>query len=601
MNRKHFLFSLFLILFLSLQANSQKLNPETTEYRYWIFFKDKGKFKPVEILLPGSEAYEVAKSELTEKAIWRRSKVLPDERVINYDDIPVNSEYIDEIKKIGLVPHAVSKWFNAVSVTAKKDKLDMVKRLGFVDKIEGVNFLEYVKIPSYKKIIDTFTVQPENEFKYNYGISYWQNRQINVPVLHNYGITGYGVTVGVCDDCFNWRMHQALKTRKVMDEYDWINKDDSVQYQVSPNQIPSDPFDHDDHGTATLSTIGGFYPGQLIGPAFDAEFYLSKTEYNPTETPVEEDYWVEAVEWMESQGIEVISCSLIYKPFDLPHNQYIYADMNGKTTIIVRAAEHASLLGVVVVNSMGNERQTDPPSIVSPPDGEHVIAVGAVDSSGNIAYFSSNGPTSDGRTKPDVVAMGMDVYTAVSYSSTYDTAGYMFANGTSFSAPLVAGVCALILSAHPELIPGQVTEALKMTANNKENPNNVYGWGLVNAYDAVLYHGIIMSNKPEIEEVGDNTKITIYVVSKNSVNPESVKMHYSLNGGEYRGLLMGLEEKENETNSGGYSVSVPFDLKSESISFYFSASDLEKSITVPFNAPQKFFYIDHETRELAIY
>jgi len=599
--KKFLLFLYFLILLLSLPANSQKLNPETTEYRYWVFFKDKGKFKPVEILLPASDAYETAKSELTEKAIWRRSKVLSEDRIINYDDIPVNSEYINEIKKIGLTPHAISKWMNAVSVTAKKDKLDKVKRLGFVDKIEGVNFLEYVRIPNYRKVIDSISGQPAGIYKYDYGISFWQNQQINVPILHNYGITGLGVTVGMCDDGFNWRMHEALKTRKIIDEYDWINKDDSVQYQVAPNQIPSDPFDQDDHGTATLTTLGGFFPGQVIGPAFDAEFYLSKTEFNPTETPVEEDYWVEAVEWMEANGVDVISCSLIYKPYDLPHNQYIYADMNGKTTIIVRAAEHAASLGIVVVNSMGNERQTDPPSIVSPPDGEHVIAVGAVDSSGHIAYFSSNGPTSDGRTKPDVVAMGSDVYTAVSYSSTYDTSGFMFANGTSFSAPLVAGVCALILSAHPELTPEQVAEALKMTADKKDEPNNVYGWGLVNAYDAVLYHGIIMSNKPEIEEVGDNTKITIYVISKNVIDIESVKMYYSINGGEYRELTMGLEEKLEDTNSGKYFVSVPFDLKSESVSFYFSASDLEKSITVPFNAPQKFFYINQETKELAIY
>jgi hypothetical protein len=304
---------------------------------------------------------------------------------------------------------------------------------------------------------------------------------------------------------------------------------------------------------------------------------------------------------MEGQGVDVISCSLIYKPFDLPNNQYIYADMNGKTTIIVRAAEHAASLGVVVVNSMGNERQTDPPSIVSPPDGANVVAVGSVDSSGNIAYFSSNGPTSDGRIKPDVVAMGVDVYTAVSYSTTSDTAGCMFANGTSFSAPLVAGVCALMLSAHPELTPKQVTEALKMTADRKDNPDNVYGWGLINALDALLYNGMVMSNKPVIYEIGENTKITMYAVSKNGVNPESVKMYYSINGSQYSQLLMGLEEKIDDNNSGRYFVSVPFELKSESVSFYFTASDSEKSITVPYNAPQKFFYFNQETKELEVY
>lgn len=377
-----------------------------------------------------------------------------------------------------------------------------------------------------------------------------------MPELHDIGVTGFGTTVGMCDDGFNWRKHEALNTRKVKGEYDWIFKDDSVQYQRSPNQIPGDSYDQDGHGTSTMSTLGGFMQGQLIGPAFDVDFYLSKTEKGESETPVEEDFWLEGVEWMESQGVEVISSSLIYKPFDLPNNQYYYKDMNGNTTIIVRAAEHAATLGIVVVNSMGNEMQTTPPSIVSPPDGEHVIAVGAVDSAGQIAYFSSNGPTSDGRMKPEVVAMGVDVYAAASYSFTYDTAGYSYVSGTSFSGPLTAGVCALILSVHPELTPDQVKEALKMTANRKDAPNNVYGWGLVNAFDAALYYGMIMSNKPEISQVGDNQSISINVFSKNTIVPESVKLFYSINGGEFVGLPMMLAEKTGENNSGKYSVSV---------------------------------------------
>lgn len=583
------------------QLFSQKLNPETTEYRYWIYFKDKGDYKPGVILLPGTEGYNLAKIELTEKALWRRSKVLSPEMIVGYDDIPVKQEYIDAVVKLGVIPHAKSKWLNAVSIKAKKDKLDEIKKLGFVEKIEGVGYLEKVKITPQKTKKLNQSTEVFAKTKYDYGYSYWQNEQINVPKLHNIGVTGYGVTVGMCDDGFNWRMHEALKTRKVKGEFDWIFKDDSVQYQISPNQIPGDSYDQDGHGTATMSTLGGFFEGQLIGPAFDVNFYLSKTEVGVTETPVEEDFWLEAVEWMESQGAEVITSSLIYKPFDLPHNQYYYKDMNGKTTIIVRAAELAAKFGVVVVNSMGNERQTQPPSIVSPPDGENVIAVGAVDSAGHIAYFSSNGPTSDGRMKPDVVAMGVDVYAAASYSFTYDTSGYSYVSGTSFSGPLTAGVCALILSVHPELTPDQVKEALKMTANKKDSPNNIYGWGLINAFDAALYYGLIISNKPEILQVGDNQSISINVYSNNTIVTESVKMFYSMNGGEFVGLPMMLAEKSGENNSGKYTVSVPFDMKSENVKFYFSASDNMSSKSVPYLAPLKFFYFDPETKYLEIY
>ena len=580
---------------------SQKLNPETTEYRYWIFFKDKGNYKPGDILAPGSEGYNIAKAELTEKALWRRSKVLAPEMVVNYNDIPVKQEYIDAVVKLGLTPHAVSKWFNGVSIKAKKDKLDEIKKLPFVEKIEGVGFLEFVKVtPSGK------TIKEENKYysaktKLDYGYSYWQNEQINVPRLHDFGVTGYGVTVGMCDDGFNWRRHEALMTRNVKGEYDWIFKDDSVQYQTQPNQMPGDSYDQDGHGTSTMSTLGGYFPGQLIGPAFDVEFYLSKTEAGASETPVEEDFWLEGVEWMESQGVEVISSSLIYKPFDLPNNQYSYKDMNGKTTVIVRAADLAAKLGVVVVNSMGNEYQTTPPSIVSPPDGENVIAVGAVDSAGRIATFSSNGPTSDGRIKPDIVAMGVDVYAAASYSFTYDTAGYSYVSGTSFSGPLTAGVCALILSVHPELTPLQVLEALKMTANKKDSPGNVYGWGLINAYNAALYYGMIISNKPEITEVGENQSISISVLSNNNIVPESVKMFYSMNGGEFTERQMVLTEKSGENNSGKYTATVPFDVRTDNVKFYFKASDDKDSRTAPFMAPARFFYFDQETKKLVIY
>lgn len=580
---------------------AQKLNPETTEYRYWIFFKDKGEYKPGDVLTPGSEGYNSAKSGLTEKALWRRSKMLTPEMLVNYNDIPVKQEYIDGVVKLGLTPHAVSKWFNALSIKAKKEKLDEIKKLPFVEKIEGVGYLEFVKITPGTKIINEQNRYYQAKTKYDYGYSYWQNEQINVPKLHNYGVTGYGVTVGMCDDGFNWRQHEALMTRNVKDEYDWIFKDDSVQYQTQPNQMPGDSYDQDGHGTATMSTLGGYFPGQLIGPAFDVEFYLSKTEAGASETPVEEDYWLEALEWMESQGAEVVSSSLIYKPFDLPNNQYTYKDMNGKTTVIVRAAELAAKLGVVVVNSMGNESQTTPPSIVSPPDGENVIAVGAVDSAGRIAYFSSNGPTADGRIKPDVVAMGVDVYAAASYSFTYDTAGYSYTSGTSFSGPLTAGVCALILSVHPELTPQQVLEALKMTANKKDNPGNVYGWGLINAYDAALYHGMIISNKPEVTDNGESQSISVYVLSNNAIVSESVKMFYSANGGEFNEVQMVLTEKAGENNSGKYTATVPFDVRSENIKFYFSASDDKDSRIAPYRAPEKFFYFEQDTKKLVIF
>lgn len=604
--KKKFLFSSISLLLLISNYSvsySQSLFPDSIAYRYWIYFKDKGQYKPGDNIEQGSDAYNIAKSELTERALWRRSKVLPENKIVNYCDIPVNIDYVEKIKSIGLNPLAVSKWFNAVSVNATRGELNKIKKLDFVSKIEAVHFLELVRFFKSSKVPQFNTINfSKKKIKYDYGSSFWQNEQIRVPILHYCGITGWGVKLGMCDDGFNWRNHQALRSAKVIDEYDWIFKDDSTRNQYLPNQFPEDVWDQDAHGTSTMSTIGGFYEGELIGAAYEVEFYLSKTEDDKDETPVEEDYWLEAVEWMEAQGVDIITSSLIYKPYDPPNDSYNYKDMDGNTTVIVRAADYAAHLGVVVLNSMGNERQTNPPSVVSPPDGDSVIAVGAVDSAGFIANFSSNGPTSDGRIKPDVVALGLDVYSAMSETVSWDDSSFAYSSGTSFSCPITAGVCALILSANPELTPMQVVDALKMTADKKDNPDNVYGWGLINAYNAALYNGMIMSNKPEIKIEDDKITVSIYIISRNIINTDSAKLYYSAEGGDnFVEAPLKIVEKFDETNSGRYSASLPAGFNFEILKLYFIGEDSQKVVTAPYNAPKKFFVFDNNTKKLEIY
>jgi serine protease AprX len=581
-------------------AYSQSIKPDSIAYRYWIYFKDKGKYKHDEKLEQGSEGYLLAKSTISDKAFKRRKKVLSENELIRYQDLPVYIEYIQAINNLGIQTISVSKWLNAVSVIAVKSELEKIKSLGIVEKIEGVHFLEKVKSFTSGEKRNIFQ-KLDSLNKYNYGESFWQNEQIKVPLLHNIGITGFGITVGMCDDGFNWRNHQALRTRKVVAEYDWSYKDEFTFNQVSPDQYPSDNWDQDGHGTETMSSLGGFYEGRLIGPAFDVDFYLSKTEVDGSETPVEEDYWLEAIEWMESQGVEVVSSSLIYKPFDDPNNKYTYQDMNGNTTIIARASKMAVYLGVVVCNSMGNEWQTEPPSIVSPPDADSVIAVGAVDSAGIITYFSSNGPTSDNRIKPDVVAMGEYVWTAMSKTASTDDSTYSHVSGTSFSCPITAGVCALILSAHPELTPLQVREALRNTADRSSKPDNVYGWGLINAYSAALYYGLFFSNKPEIEITNNSIKISTHLISKNLIDEESVQLNLSQNGTDkFKNYKLTMTDRLDDNNSGKYFIEIPKEKDFDFLKMYFTASDKEKNITSPYSAPKSLLIYHPDNKQFEI-
>jgi len=223
---------------------------------------------------------------------------------------------------------------------------------------------------------------------------------------------------------------------------------------------------------------GGLQEGQLIGPAFGADFILAKTENTDSETPVEEDNWAAAAEWAESLGADVISSSLGYLEYDSPFPSYTFRDMNGQTALSTRAAEMAAERGVVVVNSAGNSGFDNAHNTLgAPADGAHVLAIGAVDPRGARASFSSVGPSADGRIKPDFAAQGVSVKVA----SPGTVSAYGTANGTSFSCPLTAGVVALLLQVNPAASPDDVAGVLRATASRAGIPDNLLGWGIINA------------------------------------------------------------------------------------------------------------------------
>jgi subtilisin family serine protease len=220
-----------------------------------------------------------------------------------------------------------------------------------------------------------------------------------------------------------------------------------------------------------------------VGPAFGAHFILAKTENTDSETPVEEDNWAAAAEWAESLGADVISSSLGYLEYDSPFPSYTFRDMNGQTAISTRAAEMAAARGVVVVSSAGNSGP-DPQhnTLGAPADGAHVLAIGAVTAAGTRTSFSSVGPSADGRVKPDLAAQGQAVRVALPGTvNRYGTA-----NGTSFSCPLTAGVVALLLQVNPGAGVDDVAAVLKATASQAAAPDNLLGWGIVNAHAATL-------------------------------------------------------------------------------------------------------------------
>jgi subtilisin family serine protease len=244
------------------------------------------------------------------------------------------------------------------------------------------------------------------------------------------------------------------------------------------------------HGLATTSIALGFDEGDLVGPAYLAEVLAATTEYAPTETHAEEDFFVAGMEWLEANGVDVVNVSLGYSLFDPGEGDYSYEDMDGNTTIVTRAVDAAAALGVAVVVSAGNSGDDPWQYITAPADADSAIAVAAVFSTGERASFSGVGPTADGRIKPDLAAMGVDVYHARFEGD------YGFGNGTSFSAPMVSGVVCQLLEANPALNPIQVREVLRQSASQAASPDTLLGWGIVDAA-AALALALVVEPPPE--------------------------------------------------------------------------------------------------------
>lgn len=448
----------------------------------WVYFADKGDNL--------SEKLNQVEATLTEKAYRRRLRNRGANHLVDYYDIPVNSEYVNDVASLVNRVRHKSRWLNAVSVEATPQQIQTLSQRNYVKKLDRV-FTKTEPLPV--KIEGELTAPPleksESPHSFNYGFSYDQINQINVIPLHDMGLNGSGVTIAMLDAGFNNLQHEALSQLNILHTWDFVNGDSIVSDE--PGQMGTG-----NHGTYTLSALAGFQEGSLIGPAFGADFLLAKTENTDWERHIEEDAWVAGAEWADSLGADIISSSLGYRDgFTNGEPNYTWQDMDGNTTIVAIGADIAASRGILVVNSAGNEGPANPPenTLVSPADGDSVLAVGAVTASGSRASFSSMGPTSDGQIKPDVMARGVSTACA----SPYDPHGYVSVSGTSLSCPLVAGAAALVLQANPNLTNMEIIEALHQTASQANTPDNEYGWGIINAFDAaMLYNGIPVVGEP---------------------------------------------------------------------------------------------------------
>lgn len=434
-----------LLCFLCFYAQNWAQNPTD---KYWVMFTDKGdvsRWSPHDFL--------------SQRSIDRRAR---QGLAIQWSDYPIHAPYMQGVAGAGAALLQPSKWLNAISVRMDDVVAARVAALPYVREVK--------RIPKVIKEMDA--AEPVNaRFGYDDGYTHHQISMIGLDKMHQNGYNGKGILISVMDNGFknadkNPNLAHLFETNRIVASHDFVHGEANV-------------FDEGDHGQWVLTILAGWVEKSddtrfwFYGSAHGASFILCHTEDNSQEVSQEEDNWARAMEYADSIGADVFSTSLGYRGFD-GGGGYSYGDMDGNTTIITRAADLAASKGIVVVNAAGND---GPAKMLAPSDGDSVISVGAVDSAKVIAGFSAQGPSIDGRVKPDISTMGA----GTSFIS--NTGMLSRGNGTSFACPVASGMAACLLQSAPTTPNMVLYDAIIRSADRYETPDSFYGYGIPYAPD----------------------------------------------------------------------------------------------------------------------
>ena len=483
----------FLLLFLATTFFAQA---QVATNIYWVQFTDKNN-SPYSIDNP--EAY------LTPRALQRRAN---QGITIDEYDIPVNPQYLQAVAECGAEQINPSKWLNGVSVYVTDPAV-----------IEAINALEFVSVvrncPNDLKAQEQKERWLANEMKPSaanrgmygyYGGAETQVTQLKVNLLHEMGFDGKDVIVAVLDggfigtddhSCFDNMREEG----RLLGTRDFVYGSTSVYSQST-------------HGTSCLSTMAAYDPNNMVGTAPKASYYLIHTEDGDSENIIEEYNWVSGAEYADSLGVDVCSTSLGYVGFDMGQWDHPYEHYDGHTAPMTIGAEIAASRGMICMNAAGNDGDGIC-TLGIPADAEHILTVGAVDENGARAYFSSVGPTYDGRIKPDVMALGQGTFVATGYNGWWP---YYNGDGTSFATPVLAGAVACLRQARPYSSVQEICDAIRACGDHADNPDNKYGYGIPDFSQAL--------EMLQVEEPMGNTPAHIISVYP---NPSNGEVHVALN------------------------------------------------------------------------
>jgi serine protease AprX len=464
------------LIFILLLASVPSLYGQKTQL---VLFKDK-QGTPFSLQRP--------EEFLSQRAIERRER---QGISLKTTDLPVSPAYLQQIADLGGQVRYTTKWYNGALVHATEEVFAQIQTLPFVERVELIAKQDMGQNPvsATAEVLDLN--QPlsmlalTDDWEQEYGAATDQIVMLDLHRMHQEGYRGEGMWIGVFDGGFRqWTNLSVFAGMDIGETYDFVQ--DKVRVD-----------DSSDHGTRVLSILTSNRRGELVGSAPAAKYFLYKTEDTRLELPIEEAYWLVAAERADSIGIDIIQSSLGYYDFDNSAFDYTHEDLDGKTALVTRAAEWASEVGMVVVTSAGNAGSSAWQKITFPADAPSALSIGAINSLGFIAGFSSFGYTADGRVKPDLVALG-------SGTATWGVRNELsIGSGTSFSAPLVSGLVAGFWQANPTLTARQVVDFLRRSGHQYRSPDERFGYGIPSFIRA--HYWLVNSN--EEQPVKDKTRI----------------------------------------------------------------------------------------------
>ena len=388
------------------------------------------------------------------------------ERGIEIDslDYAVSPVYLDSVNHLGAKVLHTSRWMNGATVEASNEVIREIEKCAFVDTVYLTRVdKDALGIPS----VSLRKREAKDERLEMTSEEMGQLEQLNLLPLHQAGYKGKGIRIGVADGGF----YNADSLESLPREQ-WIGYAD---FTDDKNDIFGST---GNHGALCLTAIVG-KSADYQGAATEAEYFLFCTEEHSTESPKEIDNWVAAIEMADSLGLHIVSTSLGYTTFDYEEMNFAYTDMDGKTSRGAQAAAIATRKGMLLVVAMGNDGNKAWHYLSTPADADSILSVGAVDVAGEIAGFSSYGPSADGRVKPEVCAVGAG--TALIDPADNEV---MKGNGTSFACPLIAGMAASLWSAVPKASNMEIREQIIRSADRYTTPHEQYGYGVPNAWEA---------------------------------------------------------------------------------------------------------------------